>query len=93
MGYQTLPLLPAGAVKRIGIVRALIREPGLLALQSPGRWLDANGMARLQAMLEARRGTMTVLLATGDQNLIDLADTALRGADGRIEITPRGSQA
>ena len=93
VGYQTLPLLPAGAVKRIGIVRALIREPGLLALQSPGRWLDANGIARLQAMLEARRGTMTVLLATGDQNLIDLADTALRGADGRIEITPRGSQA
>jgi ABC-type protease/lipase transport system fused ATPase/permease subunit len=93
VGYETLPVLPAGAVKRIGIVRALIREPGLLALQSPGRWLDADGVARLQALLEARRGTMTVLLATGDQKLIDLADTQLRVGDGRIEITPRGSQA
>jgi ABC-type bacteriocin/lantibiotic exporter with double-glycine peptidase domain len=93
VGYETLPVLPAGAVKRIGIVRALIREPGLLALQSPGRWLDADGVARLQAMLQARRGTMTVLLATGDQKLIDLADTELRAADGRLEIAPRRSQA
>ena len=86
-------MLPAGAVKRIGIVRALIREPGLLALQSPGRWLDADGVARLQAMLQARRGTMTMLLATGDQKLIELADTHLQATDGRLEIKPRRSQA
>ena len=93
VGYETLPVLPAGAVKRIGIVRALIREPGLLALQSPGRWLDADGVARLQAMLQARRGTMTMLLATGDQKLIELADTQLQATDDRLEIKPRRSQA
>jgi ABC-type bacteriocin/lantibiotic exporter with double-glycine peptidase domain len=93
IGYETLPVLPEGAIKRIGICRALIREPGLLALQSPGRWLDSDGVARLTAMLDARRGTMTVLLATGDQKLIDLADTELRAADGRIQIQPRRSPA
>jgi ABC-type protease/lipase transport system fused ATPase/permease subunit len=93
VGYETLPTLSAGTVKRIGLVRALVREPGLLALQSPGRWLDANGVERLRALLEARRGAMTVLLATGDQKLIDLADTEVRTASEGVEIAPRKRQA
>lgn len=93
VGYEALPNLAAGTVKRIGIVRALVRKPGLLALQSPGRWLDADGVARLCALLEVRRGTMTVLLATGDQKLIDLADSEIRAAGDSIEITPRRGKA
>jgi ABC-type protease/lipase transport system fused ATPase/permease subunit len=89
VGYESLPALAAGAVKRVAIVRALVREPGLLALQSPARWLDADGVERLRALLEARRGTMTVLLATGDQKLIDLADAALRGGGGKVELVAR----
>ena len=36
VGYETLAPLPLGAIKRTAIARALIRQPGLLALQSPG---------------------------------------------------------
>jgi len=89
VGYEALDALSAGAVKRIGIVRALVREPGLLALQSPARSLDADGVERLAAMLEARRGSMTVLLASADQQLVALADTAIRVEGGKFEILAR----
>jgi ABC-type protease/lipase transport system fused ATPase/permease subunit len=89
VGYETLPTLDAGTIKRIGIVRALVRAPGLLALQSPGRWLDADGIARLRSMLEARRTKMTILLSSGDRKLTELADTEVGAADGNIEIAPR----
>ena len=94
VGYETLPALPLGAIKRAAIARALIRQPGLLALQSPGRWLDVEGIGRLREMLEARRGSMTILLATGDQKLLDAADMLMTidPATGRLQLTARRGQ-
>lgn len=94
VGYETLTALPSGAIKRAAIARALILRPGLLAIQSPGRWLDVDGVARLRTMLEARRGAMTILLATGDQKLLDAADFLLTidATTGRLQLDARRSQ-
>lgn len=92
VGYETVPALSVGAIKRIGIVRALVRDPSLVALQSPGRGLDADGIARLAAMLSDRRGKMTILIATGDQKLLDLATTELTRSDaGQLVLGPRSA--
>lgn len=93
VGYEALPSLPDGAIKRIGIVRALIRQPGVLALQSPARWLDADGITRLAAMLQARRAEMTVLLATADPKLRALADLELRSTASGAVLTSRSEVA
>lgn len=94
VGYETLTALPSGAIKRAAIARALILRPGLLAIQSPGRWLDVDGVACLRTMLEARRGAMTILLATGDQKLLNAADFLLTidATTGRLQLDARRSQ-
>lgn len=45
-------------------------------------------------MLEARRGSMTILLATGDQKLLDAADMLMTidPATGRLQLTARRGQ-
>jgi heme exporter protein A len=77
--------LSQGQRQRLGIARSLVAEPDLLLLDEPHAGLDTAGAELLDGLLEARRGSATILLATHDHDRgRRLCNTALTLADGRL---------
>ncbi|WP_243709619.1 ABC transporter ATP-binding protein [Micromonospora sp. 15K316] len=78
--------LSGGQQQRVAVARALANEPDLLIADEPTGQLDSETgrsiMDLLRAVVQAR-GT-TILVATHDPNLIELADRALTLRDGRL---------
>jgi len=78
--------LSGGEQQRVAVVRALIRQPGLLLADEPTGALDAtNGKALMDLLLElnAESGTALVLV-THDPKLAAQMKRPLRIADGRL---------
>jgi len=89
--YPTL--FSGGEQQRIGIARALIRQPRLLLADEPTSALDALNVARaIEALLAARRGGMTVVGIFHDAGLVRrLADRVVLMEHGRVRaIGPVG---
>jgi ATP-binding cassette subfamily C protein len=89
-GYATQigedgPSLSAGQRQRIGLARALFREPFLVVLDEPDASLDAAGQRALtKAVLDVRRrGGVAVLIAHRHSALAGV-DTVLALTDGRV---------
>ena len=78
--------LSGGEQQRVAVVRALIRQPGLLLADEPTGALDAtNGKALMDLLLELNAEHQTALVVvTHDPNLAALMKRPLRIADGLL---------
>lgn len=59
--------LSQGQRQRLALARALLPEPALLVLDEPHSGLDEASSARLDALLEQTRGSVTLILATHER--------------------------
>lgn len=76
-------LLSRGERQRGVLARALLAGEMVL-LDEPTTALDADGRARLMALLDEARGARTVLVATHDDALVAKSDRVLRLKEGRL---------
>ena len=78
--------LSGGEQQRVAVVRALIRQPGLLLADEPTGALDAaNGQSLMDLLLELNAEHQTALVVvTHDPKLAALMKRPLRIADGRL---------
>lgn len=95
-GYDTMLSddmreLSAGQRQRIGLARALLGDPCLVAMDEPNAHVDTVGERALeQAIADLKAKGTSVILVTHRPNIISLVDTLLVLANGRIEfIGPR----
>lgn len=79
VGSQFGVPLSAGAVKRVGLVRALSGKAGLVVLGNPTLSLDQDGIDRLLAHLESHHGSTSILILE------------VRGAPS-LKLTPENSK-
>ncbi|MFC8872983.1 ABC transporter ATP-binding protein [Streptomyces sp. NPDC057148] len=78
--------LSGGQQQRVAIARALANNPALLIADEPTGQLDAETGHAVMELLRAvvRSEQVTVLVATHDATLLDLADRVLELRDGEI---------
>jgi putative ABC transport system ATP-binding protein len=78
--------LSGGEQQRVAIARALAGRPQLLIADEPTGQLDSETGRQIMRLLRTaiRAEGVTVLVATHDRALIDLADRVLSLTDGRI---------
>ena len=77
--------LSGGEQQRVALARALVKEPQLLLADEPTSQLDAeSGKAIVELLKEASLSGTTVVVATHDQSLTEVADRVVRLEDGRI---------
>jgi putative ABC transport system ATP-binding protein len=78
--------LSGGQQQRVAIARALASRPALLLADEPTGQLDAETGKQIMRLLRAvvRSEGVTVLVATHDPALIDLADELLSLEDGKV---------
>jgi ABC-2 type transport system ATP-binding protein len=75
--------------QRLGLAQALVGEPDVLLLDEPLGWLDAAGREDVLALLRELRGSLTMVIATGELDLAKAACDSVVVLDaGRI--VPRG---
>ncbi|MFI8278930.1 ABC transporter ATP-binding protein [Streptomyces sp. NPDC085929] len=82
--------LSGGQQQRVAVARALANEPVLIIADEPTGQLDSETGRSIMQLLRAvvRSEGVTVLVATHDQNLIELADRVVELRDGRIVDGP-----
>ncbi|MFF3862731.1 ABC transporter ATP-binding protein [Streptomyces sp. NPDC002209] len=82
--------LSGGQQQRVAVARALANEPALIIADEPTGQLDSETGRSIMQLLRAvvRSEGVTVLVATHDQNLIELADRVVELRDGRIVDDP-----
>ncbi|MFJ9608738.1 ABC transporter ATP-binding protein [Kitasatospora sp. NPDC101176] len=78
--------LSGGQQQRVAIARALANEPGLIIADEPTGQLDSETGRSIMQLLRAvvRSEGVTVLVATHDPTLMELADRVIELRDGRI---------
>lgn len=88
---ETGPALPhelsGGEVQRVSVARAMAHTPRMLLADEPTASLDTNtGTDLVQLMFTmGREHGCAMIIATHDQEIINLADVCLPLRDGRIE--------
>jgi len=91
-GYDTLigpngRGLSAGQAQRVGLARALYRDPVLLVLDEPNAHLDSDGeLALIGTLKAARERGATVLVVAHRAGMMNIADALLVIRDGRLEM-------
>jgi PrtD family type I secretion system ABC transporter len=91
-GYETLLSgdareLSAGQRQRVGLARALLGNPRLVALDEPNAHVDTAGERALdEALADLKADGTTLLVVTHRQNLVNAMDTLLVLANGQIEF-------
>lgn len=83
--------LSGGERQRVAIARALFQRPPLLLCDEPTGNLDETTAARIAEVLQRVHGDggVTVLLATHDSTLSDIADRVLELRDGALTTLRR----
>ncbi len=83
---ERLESLSLGQRRRVGLLGALVGEPGLLVLDEPTNGLDREGVEMLLGLLQSRtQAGFATLLTTHERGFRDAAaDEALHLADGRL---------
>ncbi|WP_270936068.1 peptidase domain-containing ABC transporter [Falsiroseomonas oryzae] len=80
--------LPRSLLVRLCLARALLRDAPVLLLDEPVAGLDETAAAAFAAVIGARRGRATILMATHRPSHMRLADRVLRIADATVEEVP-----
>jgi ABC-type multidrug transport system fused ATPase/permease subunit len=76
--------LSGGQVQRLGLARALYRNPGLLVMDEATSALDAESEAEIQKVLDGLRGKVTVVLIAHRVNSIQNADVVFLMEEGKL---------
>jgi ABC-type bacteriocin/lantibiotic exporter with double-glycine peptidase domain len=76
--------LSAGQRQRVGLARALLRDPALVLLDEPSSHLDEETTVRLRESLRALARTRPVVVATHSRLLLAAADSVTRLAGGTV---------
>ena len=79
--------MSGGQLQRLGLARALYREPTFLVLDEATNALDATTEASVIESLELLRGKITVVLVAHRLSTVRNADLVIYVADGRIVYT------
>ncbi|MFH8381703.1 ABC transporter ATP-binding protein [Kitasatospora sp. NPDC018058] len=87
--------LSGGQQQRVAIARALANDPGLIIADEPTGQLDSETGRSIMELLRAvvRSEGVTVLVATHDPTLMELADRVIELRDGRIVEEEAAEQA
>jgi PrtD family type I secretion system ABC transporter len=79
--------LSAGQAQRVGLARALFRQPRIVVLDEPNANLDAEGeQALIQTLAELKREAVTVVMVTHKPSLVATLDYLLLLREGRMEL-------
>jgi ATP-binding cassette, subfamily C, bacterial LapB len=78
VGSGGAEIVSPGIAARMGLVRALVRDPLVLCLDNADGSLDLDGVARLRDLLKELKGQTTVFLVSGSPPLLQLADMKVR---------------
>ena len=79
--------LSAGQAQRIGLARALYRDPVLLVLDEPNAHLDQDGeLALIGALKAARERGASALVVAHRSGMMNIADALLVIRDGRLDM-------
>jgi ABC-2 type transport system ATP-binding protein len=83
---ERLEALSLGQRRRVGLLGALVGEPGLLVLDEPTNGLDREGVEMLLELLESRtRAGFATLLTTHERSFLDeAADEVIHLAEGKL---------
>jgi ABC-type lipoprotein export system ATPase subunit len=80
--------LSMGEMQRVAIARALANDPELIIADEPTGELDSKTAKEIIALLyEINRGKKaTVIVATHDEKIVDVADTIYVMEDGKLRL-------
>jgi putative ABC transport system ATP-binding protein len=77
--------LSGGEQQRVALARALVKSPTLLLADEPTSQLDAEtSRSVVELIKEVSLSGTTVLIATHDDALVEIADSVVRLEDGRL---------
>ncbi len=85
VGQGGAEIVSPGIAARIGLVRALVREPLILCLDNADASLDLDGVARLRGLLAEMKGQTTVFIVSSSPALLQLADMKVRVDRRRVD--------
>ena len=78
LGPANTDIVSPGIAARIGLIRALVRQPLVLCLDQADSMLDLDGVRRLAELLKELKGHVTVFIVSSNQALLKLADQKIR---------------
>lgn len=76
--------LSAGQRQRVGLARAIYRNPSILVLDEPTSALDAETETHIVRSIEGLRGRMTIFVVAHRTHTLANADVVIRLTDGAI---------
>ncbi len=88
VGDNATGSLPRSLLVRLCLARALLRDAPVLLLDEPVAGLDEATATAFAAVVGARRGRATILMATHRPSHMRLANRVLRIADATVEEVP-----
>ena len=77
--------LSGGEQQRVAISRAMAKNPALIVADEPTGNLDRNNSASVRAMFKDISKDSTILIATHDNDYIEIADKAYELEEGKLK--------